>query len=541
MSFSVQLTPDFIPVEPGATTPVSVVVVNKSDEQDRFELEIEGVDPEWTAVPVPVFAVDPQESRTEKIFFKPSRTSESLAGNYPFVVRLRSLVSGEFKTVQAILQVKPFNHVTMEINPKKGHYSVWRKKNDFSIIVVNLGNTEHTLQLTGNDPEDSCAYEFDSEQVTVGPGQQKEIEFVATPTSNSLLSAGRLIGFSVTGRSIDHPSVASSAQAQLEQRPFITATSIIATVVIAIVIGLWLLMMPKPLQIISFSVSPQQVLRGQQVTISWVTSQADLVKVLNGNEVISEGPDKTSSVNYTLPTSGDVNFRIVASKDGQEKTQSIHLNVKEPPLSPDPEISALSAKPTRIKLGNSFELDYTLNDAVGKAILEPTSEILDPALSRREITPIHSGDIQYTVVATNKDGTKSVTRSITVNVYEESDATIIAFTPSNLNVPLSVGRVTLSWQVNNAVRVELTSDSGSTEIVDPSGSQDMPVTAKTVYTLTAYDTKGRKTTLSRTVNVIQDLPQNPTTVPTGPPTGDTTGSGTTGNTTTSTTAGTTGR
>src|SRR5580704_15292534 len=113
MSFSVQLTPDLIPVEPGATTPVAVVVINKSDEADRFELEIEGIDPEWTAVPVPVFAVEPRETQTEKIFFKPSRTSESLAGNYPFVVRIRSLVSGESKSVQAILQVKAFNHISM--------------------------------------------------------------------------------------------------------------------------------------------------------------------------------------------------------------------------------------------------------------------------------------------------------------------------------------------------------------------------------------------------------------------------------------------
>ncbi len=540
MSFSVQLTPDFIPVEPGATTPVSVVVANKSDELDRFELEIEGVDPEWTAVPVPTFVVEALEVHSEKIFFKPSRTSESLAGNYPFVVRVRSLVTGESKTVQAILQVKPFNHITMEINPKKGHYSVWRKKNDFSVIVVNLGNTEHKLQLIGNDPEDTCAYEFESEQVTVGPGHQKEIEFVANPASKSLLTSGRLIGFSITGRSIDHPSVVSTAQAQLEQRPFITATSLIATTLVAVVIGLWLLMMPKPLQIKNFSVSPQQVQRGQTISISWVTSQADLVKVYAGSESLYEGPLNSNVVTYTPTADGDVNFRIIASKEGHEKRDDVHVNVKEPPSSPDPEILALSAKPERVKLGSSFELDFALNDAVTKAVLEPISQTLDPALSRIEITPTRPGEIQYTVSATNKDG-KTVKRSISVTVYEESDATIIAFTPSNVNVPLSIGKVSMSWQVNDAVRVELSSDAGVTQTVDPSGSQDVPVTAKTIFTLTAYDAKGRKTSQSRTVNVIKDVPPPVTTGPGGPPNGDTGGTGTTGGTTTSTTAGTTGR
>ena len=152
MSFSVQVTPDLIPVEPGATTPVSVVVINKAGQPDRYELEIEGVDPEWTAVPVPVFGADVDETHTERIFFKPSRTSESLAGNYPFVVRVRSLNSGEAKSIQAVLEVKTFNHVTMEISPKKGSYSAWRKRNSFSAVVMNLGNSEHTLQLTGTDP-----------------------------------------------------------------------------------------------------------------------------------------------------------------------------------------------------------------------------------------------------------------------------------------------------------------------------------------------------------------------------------------------------
>ncbi|HSI72560.1 MAG TPA: hypothetical protein VK934_05245, partial [Fimbriimonas sp.] len=76
MSFSVQLTPDMTPVEPGSNTPISVLVVNRSDERDQFEMDIEGIDPEWKAVPVPVFSVEPNENHEEKVFFKPRRTSE---------------------------------------------------------------------------------------------------------------------------------------------------------------------------------------------------------------------------------------------------------------------------------------------------------------------------------------------------------------------------------------------------------------------------------------------------------------------------------
>ncbi len=533
MSFTVQVTPDLIPLEPGATTPVSVVVVNRTDEADRYELEIEGVDPEWTAVPVPVFGSEPGESHVERVFFKPSRSSESLAGNYPFVVRVRSLISGEAKTVQAVLEVKPFNHVTMEITPKKGSYSAWRKHNVFSAVLMNLGNTEHTMRLVGTDPEDSCAYEFESEQVTVGPGQQREVEFVASPTSKPFFAGGKLIGFSVTARGVDKPSVATSAQAQLEHRPFITPSGLILSLIVAVIIFLWFLMRPQPLQITSFSVNPPMPLTGQEVKVTWATSPSTHVKVTAGADVLTDGNESAGSYPYTVSAAGTISFRIYANKDGQEKTQEIRVTVKDPPTALDPEILALSAKPTKVKLGSTFELDYSLGSSVTKAILEPVNLVIDPSLSRIDILTTKVGDQEYTLAATNKDG-KTITKSIKVNVYEESDATIIAFSPSNVSVPMSVAKVTLSWQVNGAVRVELSSSTGATQQVDPSTSMDIPLTAKTTFTLTAYDSKGRKTSQSRVVNVVQDIPPpDPAGAPPIiPPTSGTTGGATTGGATT---------
>src|SRR5687767_7323825 len=99
MSFTARLESDLISVEAGATVPVSLEVGSGSETVDKFEVEIEGLDPEWTAVPVPVFSVQPGEPHSEKVFFKPPRASESLAGNYPFVIKIRSLETGESRTV----------------------------------------------------------------------------------------------------------------------------------------------------------------------------------------------------------------------------------------------------------------------------------------------------------------------------------------------------------------------------------------------------------------------------------------------------------
>ena len=116
MSFSIRLAEDMISVEAGVTVPLGVEIANRDEDQDRYEMEIEGLDPEWTAVPVPTFTVSARENHTEKVFFKPGRVSESVAGNYPFVIRVRSLENGEVRTAQGVLNIKPYHHHSMEVN-----------------------------------------------------------------------------------------------------------------------------------------------------------------------------------------------------------------------------------------------------------------------------------------------------------------------------------------------------------------------------------------------------------------------------------------
>src|SRR5438046_642515 len=123
MSFTIRLAQDLTAVEAGATVPLSIEIKNKGEAADRYEMQVEGLDTEWTASPEPVFNVGANESHSQKVFFKPPRASETLAGNYPFVVKVRSLESGDSRTVQGVLQVKAFHHLSMEISPKKGYLS----------------------------------------------------------------------------------------------------------------------------------------------------------------------------------------------------------------------------------------------------------------------------------------------------------------------------------------------------------------------------------------------------------------------------------
>lgn len=507
MSFVLQLTPDIAGVEPGASVPISVSLLNRSETKDRFELDIEGVDTEWKAVPVPTFEVGAGESRSERIFFKPPRVSESAAGDYPFVVKVRSLESGELQTVQGLLQVKPYHHVSVEISPKRGVISPTRKQNHFEVTFINLGNTEHTLRIQGSDPEDECTYEFENEQLIIGPGQQREVEFEVRPKRSSALASSRLIGFTVAGRSIEVPTVMTSSQAQLEQRPLLSPTTLAAFSFFVLLFLGWLVMKPQPPGL-QLSVDPRVVMAGQPVNIRWHGESVQRIVISAGRQVIYDGPDLTGIKVFVPPTAGFLTISAVGEKEGQSvaSTTPIDVNVTAPPVVDAPEILRVDVQPKKVRFGEPFTLRYVFSKSVTRATLGPDNIDLNLALDQQNFKPSHKGDNEYVLVAFNSAG-QEVRRRFTVNVFEESDAHILAFSSSAQEVTADNPRVTVTWQVTNAARVELKAGLDSSKPVDASGTGDFVLTGKTTFVLTAIDASDRRTT--QTIVVDYSEPKAP--------------------------------
>ena len=511
MSFSVRLSTDLIAVEAGATVPLSIEVTNKGTDSDRYELQIEGIDPEWTAVPEAVFVVDAGESHSEKVFFKVPRSSESMAGNYPFVVKVRSLNSGDARTVQGVVQVKPFHYLTMEIGPKKGVYAPLRKQNRYTATILNLGNTEHTLQLFGNDPEEACTYEFEHEQIVVSPGQQKTVEFEVVPASTGFLASSRLHGFSISGRSVESPNVMTSAQAQLEQRPALTPATLTFLILVILIGAAWFALLPKP-PTISLNVSRNQVFTGDSVKISWHAQNSTGVEVKVNGEPFYEGSNSEGEADYSPVKAGDVQIEAVAIRDQKrsETAQSV-LHVDAPAPTPKPVVS-IRAKRRTINLGETVELTYSVQNAE-EAYLQPTGQKLPTNLTLATDRPATEGTITYVIIATGKDGQTAQDKT-TVTVVSKSKVVFLAdFSAKPTKLDAAGGYVTLSWQVSNAARVEISDGKDTTALEDPNapGSKDFMIDKTTTFTLKAIDANGKAIVKTIKVEVAPaDLP------PTGP-------------------------
>ena len=477
--------------------PVGLTVVNRGTATDRYEVEVEGIDPEWRFVPVPTFAVEPGESRSEKLFLKPPRLPESVAGSYPFVVRVRSLESGESRNAQALLKLLPFHHVTMEISPKKGVVSPTTRRNDFRLSLVNLGNSEHTLQLSAQDPDDRCAYEFEQDQVALGAGQGKEVEMVADPKQRSLLSSGRLIGFSVFARSLNERTVTATVQAQLEQRSLLSPATLVGGVLLATVVGGWWAMRPKPPEIHLF-LNPPHALPGTPIQVTYEAHNANHIVITMGDgagdeDVVYDGVPNGEAITVPLKGKDIATFTAVADQGGRETTKDIQrVAIDVPPVVPEAEIAKFWTDTKRVKLGTSFVVNWKVRNAT-KVTLAPIGGDIQPDQESQEITPTTTGEQTFALIATNSEG-KSVRKTVIVDVYDESDARILAFAADPTTAKEeSGGKVTLSWQTSGAERVELTIGTNAPVPVDPNvqGSKEIVVTGKTPCTLTAYDAKAR--------------------------------------------------
>ncbi|MFN3729540.1 MAG: hypothetical protein ACK4XJ_07495 [Fimbriimonadaceae bacterium] len=497
MSFSAHLPQDLVTVDPGSTAPVAVEVANRGETSTTFEISVEGLDPDWVAVPVPIIEVAPGEVASEKVLLKPVRSSESVAGDYPFVVKVRSMATGEVRAMQGVLQVKAYHHLSMEIAPKRGGVSAFNRECAFTVTIVNLGNTEHTLQLYGSDLDDACTFEFAEDRLTVAPGAQRTTKVSVAAKRNPVLGSLRLFALSISARSVEMPSVVCSGQANLERKAVLSPLATLFVVLIAALAIGWFMFLPKPPQVDMLTVDPLQATEGGMVTVSWRTSNATGIRILLNGQVIAERQGATGTATFEARESGTIEA-VAVSGDKLSRTVTQAFTVVPPEQAPEPRIVSFDINPQQAKMGDVLTVTYEVNDAVTKLTLAPIDLDLNPRVKEKEIPANRAGTITYTLVAENASGLVD-RRQVTIRVAESSLATFVKFDVNPKEVDPTLGQVNVSWQLHNAVRAELSNGRDVMSVDPQAGDQVMIIFEDTTFTMTIFDTEGR--TRSQSVKV----------------------------------------
>jgi hypothetical protein len=493
MAIRVQLGQDEVQVEPGGSAQLMAIIRNEGDQPDHVAIEVEGIDTEWCAIPIPSFALAPGEEVQERILFRPPRSVESRAGVYPIIIRARSLENGESGLAQASLVIRPYSMLTLELSPRRGLVSPLNKRAHYEVTVSNLGNTEQTLHLYASDPEDALVFEWEHEQLYLAPGETRTVLLSAQPRELPLLANPALYSFTITARSEDDPLRSSHAQGQLERRGFISPATVVFLFMFALLIGVWAYTRPRPVEIEDFIAEPAQITAGEKTTLHW--------RVRNADQVIIEpavgmfDPNKTQSVQ--VQPSNTTTYRLIARNRYGERTKEVVVIVQPPPV-----ITKFFADPPQIRRGESVILRWEVKNAT-ELILTPPGQKLDPLMPGFEHHPSRSTD--YVLIARNSAG-KTVSKKLRVEVVDPSQAQIVRFVAEPSEIALGES-ATLRWEVQNAQRVVI--DNGIGEVAPSLGEFTVTPAATTTYTLTAYDKEGRPTQAKVTVTVRELTPPPP--------------------------------
>ena len=509
MPLNLSVSTDSVTVEPGQAAPLAILVENDSTTEDTVEIGILGLDGEWVIIPVSQIELRPNDKQEVKVFFKPPRSSESSAGSFPFVVKVRSLTNSEQRTSGGMLTIKPFHSLSVELNPRRGVITSTKQNNVFTATVMNMGNSEHDVQLSADDPEEACTYDFDDEQVTLRPGQQMDVDFAVTPKKKSPLGSSRLVGFIVTARSTSVKGVASTVQGQLEIRPFFTPMKLVFATLVMILLGIFWLTQPKPATIRLEILGPKKVYQGTKVTVRWVAENSNAVKILASGEVVQENAAPEGSVEVEARLLGTLKIQGVAFRDQREsEPATAEVEVVLAPVVPDPEILVFKPSSLEVRKGEKVTLEYSFNAAVTKAILAPNQIELDLNLNTIVVEPSVVGDNEFTIVVENAQK-KIQKKSLRIKMVDSSLASITRFEADPVTGDAGNYATVIHWVTLNADRVELLVN-GKALSVESEGDPEIPIVGKTVFKLRALDVNGK--VVEKVLTVDPDKKDDPGTV-----------------------------
>lgn len=229
--------------------PAMLQVQNLGDIVDKFSVGIEGIDESWCIRSASSVGLMPEATDQVQLSFQPPKKEGVRAGNYPFVISVRSQAAPEEVTIVAgQLEVLPAPECRLEVRPV--HVS-GRRKGTFRVNVENTGVSDVVLapkasevrksrfkfwtrrpketekardtaqaQLKATDLDEGCRFQFKTKrpEVTIRAWNTAEIQMIARPKRGFMGEEKRYdITVAAAGAGVN----TQPANCQLHHRPFI--------------------------------------------------------------------------------------------------------------------------------------------------------------------------------------------------------------------------------------------------------------------------------------------------------------------------------
>ncbi len=180
-------------VEPGSSASTILTVRSVGNMQGRFRIVLEGLPTIWVSLSPQMVELKPGQSKQVRVSIRPSRSSHSRAGRYPFTVQVINLYAqGGMAKIGATLTVAAFERFSSEL--LKGRLAAGE---DGRVAINNQGNTPATFTVSFWNPDNDLVFRPSQAQIRLNEGQVGATEFRAEPRQSHWIGREKVYPFSV--------------------------------------------------------------------------------------------------------------------------------------------------------------------------------------------------------------------------------------------------------------------------------------------------------------------------------------------------------
>jgi pSer/pThr/pTyr-binding forkhead associated (FHA) protein len=235
-TFQIELLGPEMAISPGAHVQATLKIENAGTEPDRYFVEVDGLPKNWVRVDRVELDIDPGEQASVVISFRPLRRSESLPGDYPFTVHVRSRSQpAETIDAPATLRVLPYSGFGMALdNPRVS------EDGSFKLYLHNQGNAPLPLTIQGFDADHLLRFQLSHTRVRLGPGERQTVTGGVRSRRYRLFGSRRELEFAVFARAQDPSGFLASVPGTVTEKaalPAWTPLLVIPVIALAAMLG----------------------------------------------------------------------------------------------------------------------------------------------------------------------------------------------------------------------------------------------------------------------------------------------------------------
>jgi hypothetical protein len=296
-SFSVDVLSPEQGVAPGAHIPAQIIIRNLSNTSERYTLEVTGVPRDWIRLERNEVEIAPGKSEDILVNFKPARRPESTPGRYriSFAVRRKTAPDDVLKG-ETVLEVLPFSGFGIALEDNR-----LQAGERFKLYLHNQGSSTLNLTITPRDLKQKLRFNLQAPGISLSPGQRSVVQG-AVIGRGALLGSAATYPFDLLVRSRDASGFLTVVRAYVTVKPTLPTWAPAAAIagiggllLLALIVALLIFSRTTtPPVIESFTVSNNQIARGEDLIINWQVQSAESVTVLT-NGVTRQTFDSTAS------------------------------------------------------------------------------------------------------------------------------------------------------------------------------------------------------------------------------------------------------